>query len=143
MHLGSSLLEPKLNQQQSQLEQSLAQRGLTPGSEGYKNAVADFNKSKNDAYTQLLLSGHQQGVSDILAQRNQPINEVSALLSGSQVTQPNFVNTPQANLPTTDYAGLTETNYQQKLQQAMSQYNARQQALGGLFGLGSSLISAF
>lgn len=51
------------------------------------------------------------------AQRSQPINEISALLGTGQVTQPNFVNTPQTQMPTVDYAGLVSQNYDQRLAQ--------------------------
>ena len=50
--------------------------------------------------------------------RNQPINEISALLSGAQVSQPSFVNTGQYNSPTTDYAGIVSDNYNQQLARA-------------------------
>jgi hypothetical protein len=115
--LGKTTLDPQFSKQQQDLEQSLANRGLKMGSGAYTQAMSDFAKTRGQAYNDLLLSGHGQAVSDILAQRNQPINEISALLNGSQVTQPSYVSTPQTNLPTTDYAGLVETNYNQKLQQ--------------------------
>lgn len=73
-------------------------------------------------------------------QRNQPINEISALLSGAQVTGPNFVNSANSQIATTDVAGIINQDYQNRLgawQQQQAQGNS---ILGGLFGLGSSLI---
>lgn len=64
------------------------------------------------------------------ASRNQPINEIAALLGTGQVTNPNFVNTPQSQMATTDYAGIVNQGFQNQMQG----YNAKQQGLGSLFG---------
>jgi hypothetical protein len=62
------------------------------------------------------------------------------LLSGSQVSQPNYVNPNMPTIPTTDTAGLINQNYNQRLQ-AWQQNNASTQGLlGGLFSLGASFI---
>ncbi|WP_420959366.1 tail fiber domain-containing protein [Brucella sp. IR073] len=74
--------------------------------------------------------------------RNQPINEISALLSGAQVTNPNFVNSANSQIATTDVAGIINQDYQNRLgawQQRQAQTGG---ILGGLFGLGNSLIMA-
>lgn len=80
-----------------------------------------------------------------MTQRNQPLNEISALLSGSQVSQPSFVPTQMPTIPTTDVAGLINENYGQRLniwQQQQAQRQAQTQGiLGGLFGLGGSILS--
>ena len=39
------------------------------------------------------------------------INEITALLSGSQVAQPQFGNFNQGTIPTTDNAGIINTNF--------------------------------
>jgi hypothetical protein len=88
----------------------------------------------------LLLRGHSTAAQDLLTERNQPINEISALLSGSQVSQPNFVSPPQSQLASTDYAGLVNSNYAQRNAAYNSQQQMTGQILGGLFGLGSSFI---
>jgi len=74
------------------------------------------------------------------AQRNQPLNEISGLLSGSQVSAPNFVNTPGSQIATTDIGGLINQNFaqqQQNYQTATSSWNA---TMGGLLGLGAGAI---
>lgn len=83
-----------------------------------------------------------QYVNEQFALRNQPINEISALMSGSQVQSPNFVNTNMPTIPTVDTAGLINENYNQRANNAMAQYNAQQGVLGGLFGLGANMIMA-
>jgi hypothetical protein len=76
------------------------------------------------------------------AQRNQPINEITSLLSGSQVSQPNFVNTPGSQIPTTDVAGLINNNFSQQMsayQQQSQNYNS---LMGGILGLGAGALKA-
>jgi len=69
-----------------------------------------------------------QYLNEAYAQRNQPISEISALLSGSQVQNPNFVQTPQTQVGGVDYTGLVQNQY------AAQQKNAAA-TNGGLFGL--------
>ena len=77
-----------------------------------------------------------------LALRNQPINEITALMSGSQVATPQFGIAQSAMIPTTDYAGIRQQGFQNQ-QANYQQQNANYQAmLGGLFGLGSAGITA-
>jgi hypothetical protein len=66
--------------------------------------------------------------------RNQPINEITALMSGSQVQQPNFVNTPTNQIPTTDIAGLINTNFNQQLSNYQQQSQNFNSLMGGIFG---------
>lgn len=77
-----------------------------------------------------------------LALRNQPINEITALMSGSQVATPQFGIAQSAMIPTTDYAGIRQQGFQNQ-QANYQQQNANYQAmLGGLFGMGSAAIGA-
>ncbi|MEZ5781813.1 MAG: tail fiber domain-containing protein [Rhizobiaceae bacterium] len=96
-------------------------------------ALAQFN-AQNQSRT--------QAVNEQFALRNQPINEISALMSGSQVNNPNFVNTNMPTIPTTDIAGLIQQDFQNQSSNAMAQYQAGQGIMGGLFGLGSAAIMA-
>lgn len=139
--LGSKRLDPKFAQQQQELEQNLANRGIKMGSEAYDRSLGNFQEGKNDAFNQLLISGRGQAVNELLTERNQPINEIAALLSQTGVQQPGFVNTPQAQLPTTDYAGLVNSNYNAQMQQYMQQMQGRNQLVGGLFGLGAGALT--
>jgi endosialidase-like protein len=76
-----------------------------------------------------------QYMNEQYAMRNQPINEISSLLSGSQINNPNFVNTPNNQIPTTDVAGLINTRFSQDMD-IYKQESAQHQALmGGIFGM--------
>ena len=65
------------------------------------------------------------------ARRNQPINEISSLMSGSQINQPNFINAPTTQIPTTDVAGQLNTNFAQQMQASAQQNQAMQSLIGG------------
>jgi hypothetical protein len=138
--LGRARLDPQFAQQEEALRTSLINRGIREGSPAYTAAMNQFDQGKNDAYNNLYLNGRAQGAQEALAQRNQPINEITALLSGSQVSQPNFVNPNMPTIPTTDNAGIINQNYNQQLQNWQASNSMTNSILGGLFGLGSSLI---
>ena len=142
MELGRKRLDPILAERQQNTEQALADKGIKLGSAAYDRAMALDTQGQNDAYNQLLLGGRQQAVQEALTQRNQPINEITALLSGSQVSQPNFVNTGQSRIPTTDVAGIINQDYQNRLGQWQQQQANSNAMMGGLFSLGGSLGSA-
>jgi len=77
----------------------------------------------------------QQYMNEQYAARNQPINEITSLLSGSQISNPNFVNTPNNQIPTTDVAGLINSRFSQDMD-VYKQESANQNALmGGIFGM--------
>jgi len=64
--------------------------------------------------------------------RNAPLNEISALMSGSQVSVPQFSPYNAPNVANTPIGSYIQDNYNQKVQQA-NNLNS------GLFGLGSAL----
>lgn len=80
----------------------------------------------------------QQGMGELFALRNQPLNEITALLSGSQVQNPAQMGaaTPQTGVGGVDYTGLVNQKYQSELASS-------QAAMGGLFGLLSAPFAMF
>ena len=102
------------------------------------------NRGKVDQLNQLALQGRGQAFSEALATRNQPLNELSALLSGSQVSNPAQMSSaaPQVGVGGVDYSGMVQNNYNNQMQQYQMQMQNRGGMLGGLFGLAGSLGSA-
>ncbi len=137
--------------QNQQAQQTIANRETTNNAlqQAYQNqntAVAANNTEARNQFNQRMALANasdqrrQQFIAEDFAYRNQPINEITALLSGSQVNSPNFaVNTPGA-MPTTDVAGIISDNYNQRLDAARMRNSGSQSLLGGLFGLGSAGI---
>ena len=76
-----------------------------------------------------------QQAQETFALRNQPINEISALLSGSQVTNPQFNPFSAQGIGAAPVGQYMGQNYANELQASNAQ-NA------GLFGLGGSLMGA-
>jgi hypothetical protein len=102
-----------------------------------------FQQGKNDAYNQLYLNGNQQAFQQAVTTRNQPINEITALMSGSQVSNPTFGATPQTTIPTTDTAGIINANFNQQQAQYQTQLQQQNALMGGLFGLGAAGVYKF
>lgn len=131
--LQRARLDPQWAQRDQQLEQDLMNRGIRPGSEAYAAMRSQFGNERNDAYNQMYINARSQAVNEAALERNQPLNEITALLNGQQLQNPNYVNTPQAQVANTDLAGLVQDAYKAK----QANYQA---GMGGLFGLGSSIL---
>lgn len=138
--LGRKRLDPMFAQQQDALAADLANKGIMMGSKPYETAQQQQYQRENDAYNDLLFRGRGQAVQERLTERNQPINEITALLSGSQVDQPQFMGANVGAIPTTDVAGLINENHNQKMGIWERQNAMTQNILGGLFSLGGSLL---
>ncbi|MGL4309272.1 MAG: hypothetical protein ACRCSU_02210, partial [Paracoccaceae bacterium] len=96
--------------------------------------------SQSDAYNNLALSGRGQAFNELMALRNQPINEISALMSGSQVNMPGYQVNKPGQIATTDNAGIINANYNQQANNYSAQMGQWNSVMGGLFGLGSAAI---
>lgn len=118
------------------MEQKLANQGLQPGSAAYDDAMRNLTYGQDKARNDFMLGAYDTGLNTALTTRNQPINEISALTSGTGVQQPQYASTPQTGVNGTDVAGLTNAQSQQQ--------NANYQAkLGGIFGLGSAALGGW
>jgi hypothetical protein len=142
IEFGRKRLDPMFADRRASMEQDLANRGIAMGSRAYDSAMRRSSEAENDAYNQLLLTGNSQAFSQGQATRNQPINEITALMSGSQVSQPNYASTNAGQIANTDFAGLQQQAYANQ----MNAYNQKMQQgnsiMGGLFGLGAAAIGA-
>ncbi len=143
--LQNEFLDPQWQRQQDAQQTQLFNQGIRPGSQAYTDAMKDFSTNRQRAYDQSYLDSYNTGQQAALTQRNQPINEISALLSGSQVSMPNFsgVNTPSPGVAPTDVIGAQG--------QALAQQNVGYQGQlantmginSGLFGLGSAALGGW
>jgi hypothetical protein len=83
-----------------------------------------------------------QALTEQYALRDQPINEISSLLSGSQVTNPNFINAVGTKIPTTDIAGLINNNFSQSLDNYKQQSANYNNIVGGMFGALAGVVKS-
>lgn len=145
-------LAPQNERDYAALENRLTNQGFQRGTEGFTSAMDEYRRGINDQNLAITAAGlgEQQGLygmasnrrnqalQEMLQERNQPINEISALLSGSQVSMP---NTPGYNAPSIAGTNIGQNIYNssalqnQQWQQEQQQQNAM---MGGLFGLGSA-----
>jgi hypothetical protein len=143
-----------MERDRASLEQQLANKGVGAGSAAWNTGFDDYNRGVNDfrlgadiqsgneAQRQFQLQGdaRSRAIQESLALRNQPINEVSALLgTGGGVQMPTFQNTQSPNVAPTDVSSNYNNAYLGNLA-AWRQGQAGQSAgLGGLFQLGGTL----
>lgn len=135
--IARSLLDPTWNQREKELENKLYNQGVRPGTEAYTNEMRDFGMQRDNAYNSALLAGRGQASTEALSQRNQPLNEILALLRGSSVQQPSFTNTPQTTVAPTDYLGavnMQQSALNNQYNQQLGQQNAIYGALGSAAG---------
>jgi hypothetical protein len=141
-------LQPQIEQGREALNTQLANSGIPVGSEAYKRAMMTQGQKENDllaaATTQGFntgLSANQQGFNQLAYQRNEPINTLNAVRSGSQVQNPTFVNpAQQANVAGPDILGAAQSTYNAQLGASNAQNAANNQMTSGLFGLGSAAM---
>lgn len=121
---AASRLDPQWQQRQTSLETDLANRGISQNSEAYSRAMADFDRSRNDAYSQAqfnaITGGGAEAQRDFgmdLGLRQQQVGEIGQ--------QGNFANQAQA----------------QGFGQDLSAIGANNSALGQMFGFGNTARS--
>ena len=138
-------VNPMLDRQDNQLRTQLANQGITQGSEAYTNAMGDFGKQRNDAYSQAALSGINTGQSQQaqmysqgMTNRNQPLNEMNALQNGSQVNNPTFSQAPTAG----SQMSAGQNTYNANMQGVNAANANNTNMTNGLFGLGSTLFNS-
>jgi hypothetical protein len=141
--LGTRRLNPEFERDEAALRTRLINSGIREGSAAYNAEMGRFDQRRNDAVNQLLLQGRGQAVQETLTERNQPLNEITALMSGSQVSMPNFVTTPQSGVAGTDYAGMVRGNYEAQQNQYNQRLASRNAMMGGLFGLAGAGVRAW
>lgn len=131
-------MDPQWATLSQQNNQQLYDQGLAPGSQGYAQGQQQFTTNQTQAYAQMYSQDAAQAQSALMAQYNEPLNALSALQSGSQVSEPSIGTTaaaPQTSVSGTNVSGLVEQQYAQ-------QVAASNAAMGGLFGLGSTALTA-
>lgn len=138
------LASPRILAQQGQNEErlrtTLANKGIREGSAAWNSEMTRQTQGNSDQMNQLALSGRQMAYNEARDQHTLPLNMITGLMSGAQVSQPQFMGAQMPSIPTTDVAGLINTNYNQRLGQWQQQQQSMGGLLSGLGSLGGSLI---
>ncbi|NBW20196.1 MAG: hypothetical protein EBR82_70730, partial [Caulobacteraceae bacterium] len=161
-----SRLEPSLAKNRVSTETQLINQGLRPGSEAYDNAIKLLGQQETDQRTQAALQGinldmsantqgfnqalqggqfgntaQQQALAQAITQRQLPLNEINALMSGSQIQNPTFSPYSGSNIAPPPIANATAQQgaFDQNLyNQNVGTYNTNLAGLYSLAGAGAS-----
>jgi hypothetical protein len=141
-------LQPQIQQGQQQLQQRLANQGIDIGSEAYDRAMQTQAQRENDlllgATTQGFGVGQQARQSALQEQaylRNEPLNTLSSVRTGSQVTGPQFVNSAQqATTGGADLLGAAQMGYNAQMGDFNAKAAERGNMMQGLFTLGGAAL---
>jgi len=145
-------MQPQLDRSREAEENRLVNQGFQRGTEGFTSAMGDLGRQENDMRLAITAAGldEQQGMYGMArdaagyemarrsGERNAPINEITALMSGSQVNQPNVPGYNPAQIAGTDVQGAVYGSAalaNQQYQQQMAQQNAM---MGGVSGMASA-----
>jgi hypothetical protein len=129
-------LAPQMQQSRDRLEQQLANQGIQIGSEAYDRAIRNFDQKQNDLMLGATTQGFDVGnraraaqFAELAYRRNEPLNVLSALRTGSQVTSPTYVNSAQqATTQGPDLLAASQMGYNAE----MGDFNAKQAAQANL-----------
>ena len=143
-------VQPMIDQQGKALDVQLANQGITPGSEAYRNAHDQQSRGDNNLRLQAVQAGFQQGntqntqninygrfqegQNDFQYQRaqndrNQPLADINSLTQGQNVQAPN-------------YLGAAQSQYNQLLDQNNASAAKQASLYGGLFSLGGAALGS-
>lgn len=107
---------------------------------GNELSALGFNNQTDMARHQAEQAARDRSLQEQYFLRTAPLNEITSLMGGSQVSMPQFGPTVQSPLPTVDRAGMEYRSAdlaQQAYQQQMANWGS---TFGGLMGLGGKLL---
>ena len=137
-------LDPQWDERAEQQRTMLANQGLAPGGEAYDAAQRNFGQQRNDAYQQARLAAQAtmpQNFQLAQALRSQPLNELNALRTGSQVQNPTFNQVPmQQATPGANYLGAAQMGYGAGNDAYNSSVGSDNALMSGLFSIGGSML---
>lgn len=135
---GTQVLQPQLNQEQSQLNSTLANQGIPQGSAAWENAQRSFSQDENMAYANLFANEEPTAYNQALQSYEAPIQTLGTLLGESQPGSVNsaLTQTPQETIQPANEESLVQQDYQSQLQNY-------QNTMSGLFSIPSALLGGW
>lgn len=150
-------LNPQFGYDEEALRTRLINQGIGQNSEAYNREMDRFNQAKNDARTQAVLQGanyggtlqnqalarRNQGIQEYTTQRNAPLNEYTAMTSGTQIQNPSFSSGGNEGINPVDYTSLINQQYQGQLGAYNSKVASNNATQSSLFSLGGTALGMF
>jgi hypothetical protein len=160
---------PQRAQDRARVETQLANQGITPGSEAYENAMRQLGDQESRQEMGFMtqagaegqrvqqMQGAEQGMDVTSAsyannlrqmqlaqgiqERNLPLNELNALLTGQQVSQPNMPGFKEAGRAAdTQYMTAAENRGQAEMDIFNTQQASKDALMSGAMNMGSSMM---
>jgi hypothetical protein len=154
---SASRLDPMFSRREDSTRTRLLNQGLVEGSEAYNQQMGDLGRDRNDAYTSALASAisqgtaagdsafrnnmasRQQGMSEMLRARGQPLAEMQALQGF--LGQPNFMGASAGQAP--NLLGAAQAQHGADMQAWQGTNQAYADLFGGLANLGMGVAGFF
>jgi hypothetical protein len=148
-----------IGQQRDDANSRLVAAGIRPGTEAYDREMTRLDRTRTDALQQAQIAAggeatrdfgmdaerRRQAIAEYMAQRQTPLNEITALQSGSQVANPfsqaSAFNAGAVAAPAPVFQGAQAAD-NAAMQRYQTQAGSAGGLMSGLFGLGSSAILA-
>lgn len=149
-------LDPQWEQEEERAKTALINSGFSVGNEGYTRAMDNFDRRKSAAYgdardrsviagTEFGQRDRNQGISELLLQRQQPLTELNALRTGASPNMPAFANgNVGANAQGANLLGAAQASGQAQndiYNADMGSYNATLGAVGTGLGAWAGLAA--
>lgn len=144
-----SRYDTDLGRRTSNIESNLVARGIPRGSEAWNREMELLGRGRNDALQQATIAAdskamdeRRQAITEALAERQVPLNEISAFRTGSQISPLQFQNYTGQNVAPAPIFGATQargTFDQQNYQNEVGAHNA---LLSGAATLGAGAMGA-
>jgi len=142
-----SRLEPQFARDRTALESRLVAQGFTPGTEAYRQAADELNRSITDTRLQADAAGMAEsraGAGFANAVRGQRINELAMLFGlGPGMQMPGQAQGAPAGVNAPDLAGTINGQYQQQMARQGANNAAFGQAAGGAMTAAATVAAAF
>jgi hypothetical protein len=134
---------PRMEREKQQMNTQLANMGLDPSSEAYRNRMMDVTEQQSNQQNTLAASLQGQMFNQGLQGRQQQMNELQpGMQYGMGTMNPNLVNAPQVGVQNVDVAGLNSQNYAQQMEAYKAKQAQQGAMLGGLGGIAGSVMMA-
>jgi hypothetical protein len=144
-----SRYDEDLGRARDQKNSDMVAAGIRPGTKAYDDAMFQMTRGRNDALQQATIAADQksmeerrQAITELLAQRQTPLNEISAFRTGSQIAPLNFQPYTGSNVAAAPVFNAAQAQGQYGMDQYGIDTGTYNNMIGGLFALGSAYAGA-
>lgn len=167
--LATSNLGREFDRAEEDLRSTLANQGITPGSDAFAAEMESFRRGEGQAYTDATLRAREvaeasrmarmselmqergTNLSELLRQygidasadlsgRQVPLQEISSIMHGTPLSPINPGAIATSGIDSTNVAGIIQNDFANKQANYQQKMAGRNAIIGGLFGLGGAAV---